>query len=392
MLETIKHILVGTGGSTNSLSTIENLAKQAGIRIDQTHIVKTDNAHVARLIVNSEPPYKEHFLNGVILNRQGQVICCPPRKLITVGVEEFIKHLDTHELIEAANATMVSIYYVSNEVDEGEWKISTTRSMDADNFIPMGFMRLRDVFDELLGRYKLIGADGKYPFNPLHSYTFMISHPHYHVLPLHELHFVSCWDVAQQCYCDPDIDLDGLRQYRVTSPPEMELGDFIRQMNLNSMSNVAKKQFRQSMGFILRAKKGGKDYYLPSDITNFLRKYIYSSFRESIVLIEHRQYYVALKLTLIKLEDASIYNVVIAGSTLDAYVGVIEKILVAARVLYESYWSSGCLRIPGYNVNEFYNMAASLYSAKVSPDNMLGMDNIALLWPFVHMYIISAGA
>lgn len=226
------------------------------------------------LALRSSSSSENKPFNGSLITVD-KIIAMPPNRLNRVAhsaIFDFIKHIRVanYEWICATNGTMVTLYFW-----DGNWCLASSRCTDISNHSLNGTRKVFDIFMDLADAQRIPVED----LDQNVAYTFVISHHEFHILvPYNFLYFISAYDRTTGKFVDVP-ELDAFRQYNVDVTQET-LQEIV---NYHCFGCV--RRFEQGIdlrsvnGLILRPKKaGGKHFYLPSDITEFLKRSIYSSY------------------------------------------------------------------------------------------------------------------
>lgn len=304
--------------------------------------IHADEMRNRRVLIRSRPDDNRHFMNGVIVSRQG-ILVYPPRMLKRIDTRSFNKlhMLDAkkYTITEAANGTMVTLYNWDNQ-----WCLGTTRGVYVNDYAIVGSRSLMLVFEELLARYGLQFSD----FDRLMSYTFIMCHPDYHVLPIESLYFVRAWNIQLQRIDLCPGFLIGLQQPVVTiaeANMTARISYFSRHC-IGATDRFTRGDFSQIAGFIMRANTGQSrpssrdcDYYIESDITHFLQEFMYKSLRHALVDAQYRHMHFILHVYLNFTQNSILSNMICQRYGDDfAELDVVFKSLNES---YDQYLSSG---------------------------------------------------
>jgi hypothetical protein len=372
LLRSIGAVLKGNSAAVSCSRLIENTCRAQGVEA----IIYSVDEVIDRVLIRSGPNDKVHFFNGVILSDTGEVICHPPKRL--TRLEPTDARLDqlvgavpkkrSHELIEAANGTVVSLYYYANR-----WQLATSRSVDASGMLSMGGDRLMGVFEALF-EFKGFNWDD---LELNHSYTFVLCHPAYHFVPLSELHFIVAWDRSKNAFSPApeklaataqlrrDFDAASVRDLCGRAPT-----DLWKALVGDSDAAAGAWGTEPPMGFLLRSTRPATaDYYVESRLMSFLRRNIYENYRTAmsdVVELEWRKLYMLLHIYIASRDDPELFNLVFTqggtyGPELEALKPFLERVERAYEIFEER--SGGNLDGPELGFQsipeQFYTLAAA---------------------------------
>jgi hypothetical protein len=263
--------------------------------------IKNNDDQLSRVLFRSEESDKLHRFNGIIFDSRGEIICYPIKRMINTALcdankiqEDILKN--DYRVYHALNGTVVTCYYYM-----GSWKLSTSRGIEVDNYKLIGDLTYREIFDELLQLYNLDMT----AFEVGKSYSFVIAHPTYHILPFKALVFLGGYDLKAHKFFD-DLSAPQLSSIKQSSRPLGKKDTLL--MRLNNDSNECMSKFFRTpikeelsypklFGYVLRSKNDGLDYYIESDLMNLLKLGIFSTYRLKIGS-RHREVYFIMKIWL----------------------------------------------------------------------------------------------
>lgn len=298
-----------------------------------------DEYVIDRVCLRSIDESTRYFMNGVIVSGEG-IIARPPRRLKIIANHDFLDKLDLskYELIEASNGTMLTVYNHAHS-----WYIGTSRSYNISNVVLGGERGVFDVFSEL-ARNAGIKLDELLPHV---SYTFIISHQAYHIMPKEAIYFVIAYDRNLQEFVDIP-EFDHLKQLNVSA--EYATTDKLKELAKTASSRFLQGDNHCVDGVVLRAKAvyGDtiRDYYLPSDITDFLKFALFKRYNLHQHDNRFRRIQCSLLLYLNAEKNADAVHGIFAQEYADDFASI-ERYLTTVEDHIIAYKERGEVRIPG---------------------------------------------
>jgi hypothetical protein len=157
-----------------------------------------ENDEFSRVLFRSNSDDKSHRFNGILFDSRGNILAFPVRRIFDAKLigddwqkdlqEEVSKH--DYKIYYASNGTVITYYYYM-----GSWRISTSRGIEVDDYKLVGTTTYRDIFDELLKR---LDIDPDTAFETDKCYSFVMSHPDYHILPYKCLVFLGGYNMKKK--------------------------------------------------------------------------------------------------------------------------------------------------------------------------------------------------
>lgn len=396
MLEPICHMLKSTRGAKSCAKAIEGYAASVAV---EASVIVNDEDTISYVHLRSKAHDAKHFLNGVIINGAGEVICRPPKRLTRISVDEFVRmapRLNGHgrELIEAANGTVASLYWAHQR-----WCIATSRSVDASSMILIADVTLEQVFDSLFEDAGLSKDD----LDTAYSYTFVICHRSYHIVPVNALHFIVAWSRRENKFASPrEIKgleagvaekLEASQQFRRKWSSE-RVAELCRSRPTHLFESLKLDATgtwgdAPPMGFIVRQHGAGPDYYIESEVMRFLRVNLYDHYKTMMsasVQQPLRRVYMLLHMKIASLEDPGLFDVIFRQSgtyndSLDWFESIFEPLV--ARYAEYNEKQGGNLRemAPA----QFYKLASE--ARRRGFGTVFKAELIAELFAYVQLYI-----
>jgi hypothetical protein len=287
-----------TRSDFRTLKTVAQLLKVT------VYIKQGDDDELSRVLFRSDGEDKLHRFNGIIFDKNGDVISYPVRRIIDAQMlgesDKFLSVLQTeinkydYKVYHASNGTVVTIYYYM-----GNWRLSTSRGIEVDKYVLIGDKTYRQIFDELL---TMLHID-MISFEQTKCYSFVMSHPTYHILPYKALVFLGGYDLKMKQFFNeaaaPQFseikqatkslgkkETLALRLHDFTSS---SIARFFASINSTTDPNYYPKLF----GFILRTTHpDGLDYYIESDMMEILKLGVFSTYRNKTGATDRVAYFI----------------------------------------------------------------------------------------------------
>lgn len=298
--------------------------------------------------------------NGIIVSKGG-ILVYPPRQLKRIELRALgdLRSFDfsKYAITDAANGTMLTLYCWDNQ-----WCLSTTRGVYVNDYAIVGANSLMYLFERLIERYGLTFSS----FDPNVSYTFIMCHPDYHILPIEALYFVQAFSLAEQNVIACPAFLMGLRQpateFKDCGNSAIARASFMSQKCMSATDRFMRGDFDRISGFIMRSRSpGGYDYYVESDITQFLHRFMYQSLRTVNIEARHRQLHFMLHVYLNAGQNSHLYDLIKGRYSGDF--AAIDESFTAVQGKYEQYIERGQMPL----ISEFERLFGALHRDAVAP-------------------------
>ncbi len=164
------------------------------------------------------------------------------------------------------------------------WRLSSSRGIEVDKYKLVGAKTYREIFDELLRVAKI----NVLSFEVGKCYSFVMSHPEYHILPFKSLTFLGGYDFKNKNFFDTCAapQFEGIKQENKPLGKKETLVYRLREQAAGSIGRYINEHCEtvptspKLFGYILRSTHpDALDYYVESDLMETLKLGAFSTYR-----------------------------------------------------------------------------------------------------------------
>lgn len=264
-------------------------------------------------------------LNGIIFDSDGNVICRPVRRVTyDKSPQEIQRDVMPHnyKIYYAINGSVITYYYYM-----GSWRISSSTGIDLNFEILIGEMTFKQIFDELLEENNISSE----AFEEHNCYTFVISHPHYHILPFKKIILIGGYNFKTKKYFDAKgSSMEKIGQVVRPLGDKRSVVEKLFSEASISIDTYMQKQdmdYPKLFGYVLRTSDPEcVDYYIRSDLMAIMKNGVFSTYRSVIGKNDRRAYFM-LNIWLIGRNEAFWYK--IFGEEYEKYSNVFTNMVTS---------------------------------------------------------------